>query len=236
MSPQHREFIHTTDGEELSCTSIAPQGAPRPNRVVIMHGAGTGSKQRNIPLARDFADVGHPTLAFDFSGHGQSTGQLSMLSLERRFIQARSVIDEFAPDGPLTLVGFSMSGQTIADLMNHYGKRVTTIVLGAPAAYAPQAWKLPFGAGFTEVLRTARSWEDSSVFATFGDYEGLALLVVPEFDGVIPPGVTFRVENALRRRAVFSRITFPGSPHALGLWLHDHPKDRARIVEMVTPS
>ncbi|MFJ3301894.1 alpha/beta fold hydrolase [Streptomyces sp. NPDC086549] len=55
-------------------------------------------------------------LAFDFSGHGESTVALRELGLRRRFEQAVSVIDARAPAGePLVLVGFSMSGQTATD-------------------------------------------------------------------------------------------------------------------------
>ncbi|MFG2825311.1 alpha/beta hydrolase [Kitasatospora sp. NPDC048365] len=158
---EHRDFVHHVDGEQLSCTTYTPAGEGRPERVVIMHGAGTGSKQRSLPLAEDFARAGFRSLAFDFSGHGRSTGRLDLLSLERRFLQARSVIEEFAPTEPVTLVGFSMSVQTIADLVEYLGERVTTIVLGAPAAYSAKAWKVPFGSGFTEIIRAPQSWRES---------------------------------------------------------------------------
>jgi pimeloyl-ACP methyl ester carboxylesterase len=231
----HRAFVHHADGEELSCTAYAPARNERPERVVIMHGAGTGSKQRSLPLAQDFAKAGFHSLAFDFSGHGQSTGRLELLSLERRFLQARSVVEEFAPDGPVALVGFSMSGQTIADLVEHLGERVTTIVLGAPAAYGAEAWKVPFGSGFTELIRAPHSWRESPVFDTYARYTGRAVLIVPDQDSVIPPGVTFRIEAALRKRATFDRLMFPGSQHTLGLWLAEHPDDRRRVVELCTP-
>ncbi|GAA2370844.1 alpha/beta hydrolase [Streptomyces cuspidosporus] len=96
------EFIHYADGEALSCTSIEPAALTDPAasgtdraRVVIMHGAGIGSQQRSLPLARDFAAAGHASLAFDFSGHGRSSGTLEELSLERRLRQALAVIEAF---------------------------------------------------------------------------------------------------------------------------------------------
>ncbi|MDH6578745.1 alpha/beta fold hydrolase [Kitasatospora sp. MAP5-34] len=228
---EQREFTHLADGEELSCTTFTPAGGERPERVVIMHGAGAGSKQRSLPLAREFADAGFRSLAFDFSGHGQSTGELTGLSLERRFLQARSVATEFAPDAPLILVGFSMSGQTVADLVGELGERVSTIVLGAPAAYAPEAWKLPFGAaGFTEILRTPGSWETSPAFDAYRGFTGRAVLIVPDHDAVIPPEVTSRIDAALREHSRLARITFPGSEHMIGHWLSEHPADRRRVV------
>ncbi|MFB7669706.1 alpha/beta hydrolase [Kitasatospora sp. NPDC056138] len=229
---EHQNYTHHADGEALSCTSVAPTGEARPGQVVIMHGAGTGSKERMIPLAESFAAAGHGVVTFDFSGHGTSSGQLSALSLERRFLQAQSVIETLAPAGQLILVGFSMSGQTVADLLTHLSERVTTIVLAAPAAYAPEAWKLPFGpgSGFSELIRTPRSWMTSSAFGTYASFAGRSVLVKPEHDEVIPPGVTARIEAALRKKSRLTTIIPPGSPHTLGQWLAEHPNDREQIV------
>lgn len=139
-------FTHDHDGERLSCVrgggDFARDGAAT---VVLLHGAGNGSKERLLPLLADFADRGCAGLAFDFSGHGESTGTLGALSLRRRFEQAVSVIDATVPAGaPLILAGFSMSGQTVADLARHYGRRTVALVLCAPAVYAAEAWPLPF--------------------------------------------------------------------------------------------
>ncbi|WP_354644126.1 alpha/beta hydrolase [Kitasatospora camelliae] len=230
-----RVFVHHADGEALGCTAVAPAaGVPvRAERVVLMHGAGNGNRARNVPLAREFAAGGHHTLAFDFSGHGDSTGELAELSLERRYRQARSVIEEFAPAGPLVLVGFSMSGQTVADLLHHLGPRVAAIVLAAPAAYAREAWPVRFGHGFTGILRDPDSWRTSPVFPVLAGYTGPAVLLLPERDEVIPPEVTEAVEAALGTRADLITVTLPGSPHILGLWLSERPADRARVVRLV---
>ncbi|MEU5030330.1 alpha/beta hydrolase [Streptomyces milbemycinicus] len=232
------EFIHHTDGEALSCASFepaAPGGATSSTRVVIMHGAGIGSKERSIPLARDFAAAGHPSLAFDFSGHGNSSGKLEELSLERRFRQALGVIEAFAPDGgPLALAGFSMSGQTVADLTAHLGGRVETVCLCAPAAYGPEAWPVPFGDGFTELIRRPESWRPSTVFDVLGAFTGRSVLVVPERDEVIPPEVTAGIEQALRTKSRFSKVVLDGADHQLGRWLSDHPEHRARLVDLCT--
>ncbi|MGW3570365.1 alpha/beta hydrolase [Streptomyces sp. NPDC000941] len=234
------EFIHHTDGEALSCASFEPaerasSATGRAARVVIMHGAGIGSKERSVPLARDFAAAGHPSLAFDFSGHGNSSGKLAELSLERRFRQALGVIEAFAPDGgPLALAGFSMSGQTVADLTSHLGGRVEAICLCAPAAYGPEAWPVPFGDGFTELIRRPESWRPSTVFDALGAFTGRSVLVVPERDEVIPPEVTAGIEQALRTKSRFSKVVLDGADHQLGRWLSDHPEHRARLVDLCT--
>ncbi|MEV5595521.1 alpha/beta fold hydrolase [Streptomyces sp. NPDC052496] len=199
--------------------------------VVIMHGAGAGDKERNLPLAVDFAAYGCPVVALDFSGHGESTGKLLELSLRRRRDQAAAVIDEvFGAGRPLLLVGFSMSGQTVADLVDLYGGRVTGVVLCAPGIYGKDAWDVPFGAGFTELIRRPESWRDSQALDTYARFDGRALLVVPERDTVIPDGVTDLIRAALTTRADFSQLRLTGADHHLGTWLAARPEARKAVI------
>ncbi|MGX1567263.1 alpha/beta fold hydrolase [Streptomyces sp. NPDC055506] len=226
-------FTHTIEGERLSGLS-GGAGAPARATAVVLHGAGNGSKERLLPLLSEFAAHGCHVLAFDFSGHGQSTGRLRELSLRRRFEQAVSVIDAHARgDGPLILVGFSMSGQTVADLARHYGDRVAALGLCAPAVYAAEAWDVPFGQGdgrFSEIIRRSGSWRTSPALDVLGAYEGRAVLAVPGTDEVIPPAVTEAVSDALARRAQFTRWELPEAEHRLGLWFRDRPDDRRAFV------
>ena len=163
-------FTHDHDGERLSCVSGGGGGGGgdghgAPATVVLLHGAGNGSKERLVPLLEEFVARGCRGLAFDFSGHGESSGELRELSLRGRFEQAVAVIDAQVPaDGPLILVGFSMSGQTVADLAGHYGQRVVALGLCAPAVYGAAAWPVPFGEGdsrFSEIIRTPDGWRDA---------------------------------------------------------------------------
>ncbi|MYZ09066.1 alpha/beta fold hydrolase [Streptomyces sp. SID2999] len=225
------EFTVEGDGERLSAVRAGDPGTGP--TAVLLHGAGTGSKERLLPLLSAFAERGCHTLAFDFSGHGRSTGRLSELSLRRRFEQAVAVIDAHAGAGPVVLVGFSMSGQTVADLVRHYGRRVDSVGLCAPGVFAAAAWEEPFGDGtgtFTNVLRTPGSWRDSPALPALRGFEGRAVLVTPGTDDVIPAEVTKAIEEALRTRARYSRLELPYAEHTLGLWFRDHPEDGRRLV------
>ncbi|MFI2639784.1 alpha/beta fold hydrolase [Streptomyces sp. NPDC018610] len=238
------DFTHEYDGERLSGVHGPAGGVPgdgvpddggagRPT-AVLLHGAGSGSKERLLPLLAEFTARGCRGVAFDFSGHGDSSGALRELSLRRRFEQAVSVIDALTPaGGPLVLVGFSMSGQTVADLAGHYGKRVVSLGLAAPAVYAGAAWELPFGDGggpFSEIIRRPGSWRTAPALDSLRAYEGRAVLVVPGTDAVIPPAVTEAVEDALATRARFTRLDLPDADHRLGLWLRDRPEARRELV------
>ncbi|MFI6806205.1 alpha/beta fold hydrolase [Streptomyces luteogriseus] len=229
-------FTHVGDGERLGGLSCGGAGPVRAT-VVLLHGAGNGGKERLVPLLAEFAAHGCHALAFDFSGHGESTGPLRELSLRRRFEQAVSVIDARARvDRPLVLVGFSMSGQTVADLARHYGDRVAALGLCAPAVYAGEAWDVPFGAGdgrFSEIIRRPGSWHATPALDVLRGFEGRAVLAVPDTDEVIPPAVTEALSQALARRAQFTHWELPGAGHRLGLWFRGHPDDRREFVSAV---
>ncbi|MFE7462700.1 alpha/beta fold hydrolase [Streptomyces sp. NPDC057499] len=228
------DFTHDHDGERL----IGVRGGePSGPTVVLLHGAGTGSKERLRPLVREFVTRGCRGIAFDFSGHGESTGKLGELSLRRRFEQARSVIDTHtAADGPLVLVGFSMSGQTVADLARHYGDRVVALGLCAPAVYAAEAWDVPFGDGngrFSGIIRRPDSWRGTSALDVLRAYEGRAVLVAPGTDAVIPSTVTEAMQESLAARAQYTRLDLPDATHQLGLWFRDHGDDRRAFAQAV---
>ncbi|MFJ9561575.1 alpha/beta hydrolase [Streptomyces fuscichromogenes] len=230
-------FTHEYDGERLhGVRTPAADGTDGPVAVVL-HGAGSGSERRLRPLLAEFTAHGCPALAFDFSGHGESTGTLAELSLRRRCEQATAVIDaQVVPDRPLILVGFSMSGQTVADLVRHYGDRASAIGLCAPAVYTPESWDVPFGDGtgrFTELIRTPDAWRASAALEALRRYPGRAVLAVPGTDAVIPPQVTAAVQDALRTRSRYTRFEPPDAEHRLGLWFHEHPDDRREFVTLL---
>ncbi|MEU6554760.1 alpha/beta fold hydrolase [Streptomyces sp. NPDC046915] len=225
-------FTYAYDGERLAGVH---GGGPGRAAVVLLHGAGRGSEERLRPLLGEFVARGCRGLALDFSGHGDSTGALRELSLRRRFEQAVAVIDARVPAAePLVLVGFSMSGQTVADLARYYGNRVVALGLCAPAVYAPEAWDEPFGDGdgrFSGIIRTPGGWRRSAALETLRAYAGRAVLAVPGTDAVIPPEVTEAVQDALSAHAQFTCFELPAADHALGLWFRDHADDRRDFAE-----
>lgn len=230
-------FTCAHDGELLSGVYGGDADDPRAATVVLLHGAGKGTKDRLLPLLAEFVSRGCRGLAFDFSGHGESTGELRELSLRRRFEQAVAVIDARVPEGgPLIVVGFSMSGQTVADLVAHYGERVMAVGLCAPAVYAEEAWDVPFGEGdgrFSEIIRRPDGWRGAPALDVLRGYTGRAVLAVPGTDAIIPSAVTEAVQDALATHAQFTRFDVPGAEHMLGLWFEEHAEDRREFVTAV---
>ena len=48
---------------------------------IFLHGAGEASKEKLYPVAQRLLNAHIPSFCFDFSGHGESTGELHNSSL-----------------------------------------------------------------------------------------------------------------------------------------------------------
>jgi len=222
------------DGEHLDVTRISMADPPL-GTALILHGAGTASKTRTYPLAKDLSASGFDVISFDFSGHGESSGDIRELSLERRHAQAAGIIESLVDsDRRLTLVGFSMSGQTIGDLLASHGDRIDRIALCSPAVYPQNAWTIPFTGEFSKAIRIDDAWRNSRALEQFIRFKGRAVLVIPGEDLVIPSAVTFEIECALQTHADFVGITFGEATHRIGEWLENHPESRRHLVRALT--
>lgn len=219
--------------EVLSYLEVVPeQAATREEHVVILPGSGC-TKSMNQALAKDFADLGHRALSLDFSGHGESSGDFADLTLARRRDQAAALIEARIPaQRPVVLVGFSMSGQTVADLIEVFGERVTGIALGAPAIYPRALREVPFGdPSFLQLLSDPDTWPDSPALAAFRTFRGKALLLVPEHDEQVPAPMTELIEQSMRANPRFAKQAIPGADHGLDEWFDQHPTVRQSLIK-----
>lgn len=208
--------------------------------VVFLHGAGSASMERYSQLADELASQGVNVLTFDFSGHGKSTGTLAQLSLARRRDQAVQVIARLCDASrPIVLAGFSMSGQTVCDVVATGTVVPAGIFLGCPAAYRPDVFDIPFGESrFTGLIRETGTWSESVAFKIIKDVEGKVVLIVPEKDEVIPIEVTQTfIESAGESASI---VHLEGCHHRIAAWLADRPSERAmltsRLAEAVLSS
>ncbi|MBC3841116.1 alpha/beta fold hydrolase [Streptacidiphilus sp. 4-A2] len=229
-----RRFTFRAGDATLAGFTVAPRDGGDGRTAVLLHGAGTASKERLLPLALDLAEAGVGSVALDFAGHGDSSGELSGQSLAVRHAQAVELVEGFVPsDHRLTLVGFSMSGQTVADLLATYGNRVSRLCLCAPAVYDAAARDVPFGHGFTDLIRRPGSWRTSDAFAAYARFAGQAVLLVPGRDEVIPPDVTSALRAALATRSELVEIVLHDAGHRIGLTLANRPDLRRSLVALL---
>lgn len=214
-------------GEKLFC-----EISLRKDNAVILHGAGAANRKRYYALAEAILRRGIGVMLFDFSGHGESTGELKSLSLSRRKAQAQSVIEAFAPKGGyLYLIGFSMSGQTVCDLLPLYKERIPAILLGCPGVYSRLVHELLFGGGeFTTKIRAIDSWKDSTAFDELSNFEGKTVIVIGDEDKVIPKKVITRLKESSRHS---DYIEYSGADHQLAVWLATHKKQQDELLDLL---
>lgn len=210
--------------------SLSPDHAPT-QQCLILHGAGKANKERVRPLAirlaTDFA-----VHAFDAVGHGQTGGSLEETTLRDRSRQAQSVLG-CVPKLPLVLVGVSMGGYTALDLVLRSGVNASAVVLLAGAVYADAAYEVPFGAGFTQILRQPRSWEASSLWPLLERYTGTIHVITGSDDDVIPSEIPERIATAAALSGCSSFTRLDGVPHQISGLMSANPTFAQQISDLV---
>jgi uncharacterized protein len=215
---------------DIDNESIVCEYDLRETNALILHGAGeTTNLKLFYRVAEALLKRGIGVVMFDYAGHGDSSGKLADSSLERRQRQAAGVIDQLLPpQSKFYAIGFSMSGQTVCDLLPAYGERIPTIVLLAPAIYAAEVHDLTFGSpDFTRILRTPYSWRTSRAPELLASYKGKVIIELGDNDEVIPEGVV----GLLRQAHPTEYRHYPGATHKLTSWFNDHPELLESLVE-----
>lgn len=219
-------------GEENLRGTIEWAAGKKPPSLLFLHGAGTGNAVRWAPTSRHLAEQGISSVRFDFSGHGQSSGEMKNSNIAKRVEEACAVTDKFfGEEGPKYIAGSSMGGPIAARLAMLYS--VEALILLCPAAYAREAENVSFDERFTKILRTPNSWRNSETWIDIEDFQGDLLHIIGERDDVIPP----EVSGLYRQHAVNARSTtfevIEGADHSLNLWLDHHPEEQQRVWSMM---
>jgi pimeloyl-ACP methyl ester carboxylesterase len=163
--------------------------------ILIMHGAGSSSCQGFANLQVFLGLHSIETITFDFLGHGETGGDMSVSSLDARTEQALGVINHLNLQQNLNVMGFSMGAHNAVKI----AARVSADRLGLaiPAVYSSKASTIKFGPSFTSCIRRYRSWEDSECFSHIESFKGKLLVISAEKDAVIPSEIPCRlVEKA----------------------------------------
>ncbi len=188
------------------------------NEVLIMHGAGEADQTRTANLAKALAEHNCRVIAFDFVGHGLSTGNISDLTLANRAEQALAVYNHYGLGRRSILVGFSMSGQTAIDLMSLLDGQVDCIALFAPAIYDKAAQNTHFGPDFSTLLRKEESWRNTDACEKLKIFHGKLLTFESPNDTVIPVTVIDLLHQSAFNTTTELRVRVKNAPHTFAHW------------------
>ena len=218
-------------GHELLACSVDYAGdASRPS-IICLHGGGPSGKASTQYLAAHLQKNGKSVIRFDFSGQGESTGEMADSSLKKRLAETKAVMDRFNMGGKISVIGSSMGGYIACALAKEI--QIENLILFGPAAYTIRAWDLPFGSGFTETIRAENSFMDSDIVDLLAHYHGRALFIIGEHDEIIPKPVVALYMQALSGCSVFEKYTVPDCPHPIHRWVMKNPHARAEIENRV---
>lgn len=231
MSVHQHEFSFPVGNESLSATiDYCGDIVPRP-ATLSLHGGGPGGRQRIVDLSSYLAKQGYPVLRFDHSGHGDSTGILAEASLKKRYDEAMAALEFMDVSSGITLIATSMGGAIALEMLPHIN--VKNLILFCPAAYAAEAFDVPFGHGFTEIIRQPDSYRAATIFENLKNYTGRLLLVTGSADEIIPSEITHLYDESSTNCIRKDVIVVDGAVHALHRWFPDHPVEQARVYEKV---
>lgn len=222
------------DSEDVAVKSFCPAGGHARWGGIFLHGAGNSSKERGDALCTEMARRGMRTVAFDFSGWGEST-QRSQGSIQKRVDEATAVVERLLLRSglPLAILAFSMSGQVAIELLRSLGRDIRCLALFNPAIYDRRAIAVPFGDEFSEIIRRPQSWRNADITSTLGAYRGKTLLVRAEHDDVIPAEVFDLIARAAPANSV-SELVIESAPHQLGAFLNANPSVAARVADAIS--
>ena len=199
--------------------------------VLFIHGAGKATKDRYFYLADFLCELNRSSILFDFSGHGESSGDITNSSLRKRLTEANEISNLLSKDKPITVIATSMGGHIAVKLFDTL--KVQNLILFCPAAYSDDAFELNFSSAFTNEIRKNESWKKSGVFEIIRSFEGNLLIVIGEEDKVIPKGVIDSFFKNATNTNKKKLLVLPNAPHGLHFWLNDNKEQMQTVKDAI---
>jgi len=174
------------------------------------------------------------SFTFDHSGHGESTGELKKSSLKKRVDEATEALKASSLSTPISLCGFSMGGYVSIKLAESLGlENIQNLILFCPGIYNAEAYSVQFDQGFTDILRTKDSWENSDAFQILDKFTGNLLIIIGDQDEVIPEGIADQLYESTSSAKSRELIYLPGCTHSINSWFKNNPEEANRIIQKI---
>ncbi|WP_175650106.1 alpha/beta fold hydrolase [Pseudomonas sp. Marseille-P9899] len=178
--------------------------------LLAIHGGGAAHSGIYEGVRAELARHGVGCTAFDCIGHGRTAGDKLGSSLQDRTAQAQAVIE--AIQTPTAIIGASMGAYNAIRLSEVFDLRA--LVLVVPGVYCPEAYDVPFGPAFSELIRQPRSWADSDAWSMLSRFRGRLLVIAAGEDEVVPLEIPQRLHEAAVNAEWRSLLVIPGAPHS----------------------
>jgi pimeloyl-ACP methyl ester carboxylesterase len=231
MNIYQKKYACQVDGETLACLEVSTDQtfSQRP-KALFVHGGWKAGKERVLYIMEFLVSLWYNSLSFDFSWHGESTGDLKESSLERRYKQATYMMSLCDPSSDLIVVWSSMWWEIAIRLLA--SGRVGSLLLFCPAVYSQDVYSLSFDQSFSDAIRVPGSWKNN-ITHVLPDYKGRLLVVIWDQDDVIPPEIIIQIDQQATNTKAKEILHIPGAPHAIHIWLGEHDDDREHVLNAI---
>lgn len=221
--------VHFKAGKEDIVGEILGEKPDELSDFIFFHGGGKSNRSRaGSFFGGSVLAAVLNIVAFDFSGQGESSGELASSSLEQRVLEAQTAIELFSTKKNLTVCGSSMGGYIALKMLS--SSDIKNIILFAPGIYDAQAYDVQFNQGFSEIIRKPESWKNSDVLPLLEEFTGNLLVFIGEKDEVIPGGVIELIDQHSKNTSYKEIIRFKDCSHAIYTWLDNHPEMREQVA------
>ncbi|MCW5299933.1 alpha/beta hydrolase [Herbaspirillum lusitanum] len=229
-----RRFELTVDDETIVGDILDATNSVGVPGALFLHGAGQSQRQRQRLLREELATLGLGSIAFDFSGHGESSAHTPG-SLQKRLRQAEQARQHLDPEHRVhTVVGVSMSGEIAIRLACSDAGDIDHVVLMVGAIYDRAAFALPFGPAFSAAIRRPASWRDAETLELIRSYRGGLTIIRALDDTVIPYDVADLLMDAAQSARFRRLIDLPGADHRLSEKIAQDAGLRRRIATAIS--
>lgn len=222
-----RHYMYSSTFQFENLNILVQQFGENP-KVLLLHGAGDSSQSTLECIAQEYENLGIGVITFDFPGHGSSDGNIIESSLSERLRVSEAIIAKYFQKMPQIIAGFSMSGQTIIQLIERF-PNIPSVVLFCPKLYSDKAIHLKFNHSFDEEVSRPHSYSNSfrSQY-TLSNYKGKVHLINSAEEQTIQTEMASIYQINCKNVEV---TKLPNTSHKLLHWLHKNPSKLRDLVQ-----
>lgn len=183
--------------------------------VFIVPGFSQLGTKRYIELQKDLAHRSVSSFVFDYTGIGQSKGNINQTKVSDLINDTRSAFSVYIDKLPcknLFIVGYCIGSYNVLRVLDEVS-RVTGIILVSPPAYSDKVDNLCLDSSTVEFVRSASYDKNSKVYASLANYKKRALVIFGDNDKEIPSEIKCRYKNIKSR--MLKHLNIPGGKHSL---------------------
>lgn len=223
-------------GLKISYLIAEPNNSSKNTPTILsLHGAGSADKFRTNYMLDPLIHTGIRFIAMDFSGHGKSEGSIALSSIAHRVLEALTLIEKVGDYDNLSLMGSSMGAHIALEIMRELGgERISNLLLFCPALYTADAFNLPFGNGFTELIRKPNSYLKADAHKVLKTFGGGFLLVQGKMDKIIPQDVTSMYLKSSTNASPSHVMMIDNCDHLVHKFLKENPPVSFKVLNVIS--